>query len=1494
MSSTNSRIIKANETDFLISDSGYYLDGRLMAIIDGSQYDFMGREIFTTGFFRENIGFGITSINVEINTSLQPIVTITFKDLYGNAVFGKDVINENVPNYSVLFNWPPPKFLFTFKGFLGRQVSWMLNLKQTSTSYQSDGSYDIKCELIPSQWGFMGDLPFLFLLAIKGLRKNELPTEKFKKQQTVFDLIKIGLRTETKTKEISKEFDLLLNQMNLIKSNRIVEAICYGQTIKLGEEINGKAGNSKIVSTTEGNETINFSNITFSVPKEVEINSADKIKEYTSSNADALRKVNTYLLLNAQIGSRASKGVSLKNINFTGAPYEQEEMTSRIALIDDNIRVIGAAIKKRVYDSSKSQLEKITIGQIFRQLGRDSGYIMGKILEAGALGYSKNIIKRDESVKSKTPLIGKQFPLKIDTETGNEVPAVGSGVDIEHYELNFVDKFITAVSQGVAQDLLREDQLNGLPDDTKLLSRINNIEAPNGNPYKPYFRNIAQNIMVRAGIASFLTRSNDPNLPGDYDTFWKIDRESVEEVLKLASSDMDNISEQMLNEMEETEYMLLKQFCYYWVNLITNDGVYLLGADGKPEISLNEDGILGVNKFVGSAFGDPIPPTVAGRKVKVDKSDDSITLTIDDIYDLVFGSKKNVNDDNVGYDKSNASFVSKSTMQAQAVLNNNILYRVPLTDESEDDFTFVIFYGSDATKAKEANNASSDDQSKGENPDDTGLLGGQKPLLGIVPIDNYFPSKEGGATGENATEPLGRVKFMQERLKVSAIKYAEINNPSPDLFSNDEQKWRDKVQYSINAQLVDPNSDVSNSTTQIPASNLAVAVAMAPLSADKGLVFGPFLESLSGSNHRASIKNMCSIILLTMNKVERTRNKIISDVLGQATERRDLLYKQFHTLYHQWEALLFDDSKYDSGKGVEFPIIPIENIVQTLEDRYGSEDANDNSRHYSTKSSIKSGVNKKSQIEALDTNVFVYDYPLNEQADIDVRKSMINIEPMYRPDAKTTVLNIFQQVCTKNNFTFVPIPGNGNFNDYLEIFKPQISTKVRLQNLFYVMFTPTPESRVKAINGRKSTLTEDYEVSPHQDAYEVKVGSPDNKVFTNFSVDTYETKATAESIISTQRATDNDNPNKKIATDCSQLPVMEGRSYTASFEMVGNAQVFPMQYFYLNSIPIFNGLYQVTNVKHSITPNDMSTTAEGIRMRFSKGELAGIRPVTLDSLANINVVEETTDASKLTGRDVNTTRKQPVFAEDDFDPSVTVGIDETGGNKGDAKKYNTAESRPSYSQEQKKNINLLLTQLTSKGITNDFAKAAVLSIISKESGFIPKSENLNYSPERMREVWHSISVADSKKYGNNPEAFGNWKYANQNGNGSNDGYKYRGRGFNQITFKNLYKKYGDAIGVNLVADPNKLNDPKHAGLAAIAYFNTALKGLKNATAAYYNNPSKNINAFQTLEDAVGAIYHTNAGINKSVSDVLADTTGGRHKAFAVSGYMLEIVKAGKI
>ena len=58
--------ITPDEASFNIRDKGFYLDGRLTALEDGSAYDFMGREIFTTGFFRENIGFGIINMDIEL------------------------------------------------------------------------------------------------------------------------------------------------------------------------------------------------------------------------------------------------------------------------------------------------------------------------------------------------------------------------------------------------------------------------------------------------------------------------------------------------------------------------------------------------------------------------------------------------------------------------------------------------------------------------------------------------------------------------------------------------------------------------------------------------------------------------------------------------------------------------------------------------------------------------------------------------------------------------------------------------------------------------------------------------------------------------------------------------------------------------------------------------------------------------------------------------------------------------------------------------------------------------------------------------------------------------------------------------------------------------------------------------------------------------------------------------------------------------------------
>jgi len=72
-----------------------------------------------------------------------------------------------------------------------------------------------------------------------------------------------------------------------------------------------------------------------------------------------------------------------------------------------------------------------------------------------------------------------------------------------------------------------------------------------------------------------------------------------------------------------------------------------------------------------------------------------------------------------------------------------------------------------------------------------------------------------------------------------------------------------------------------------------------------------------------------------------------------------------------------------------------------------------------------------------------------------------------------------------------------------------------------------------------------------------------------------------------------------------------------------------------------------------------------------------------------------------------------------------------------------------------------------------------------------------------------------------PEAIGNTIYANKNGNGgvaSGDGFRYRGRGFLQVTGRANYRSLGELLGQALEAQPDTLGEPVPAARAAAAYW----------------------------------------------------------------------------
>lgn len=169
------------------------------------------------------------------------------------------------------------------------------------------------------------------------------------------------------------------------------------------------------------------------------------------------------------------------------------------------------------------------------------------------------------------------------------------------------------------------------------------------------------------------------------------------------------------------------------------------------------------------------------------------------------------------------------------------------------------------------------------------------------------------------------------------------------------------------------------------------------------------------------------------------------------------------------------------------------------------------------------------------------------------------------------------------------------------------------------------------------------------------------------------------------------------------------------------------------------------------------------------------------------------------------------------------------------------------------------------GIVNPFTQAAIMAIVSKESAFkLGNGENMNYSSaSRIRFVWPSLfkTDADAAPYVNNPQALANKVYGGKYGNtGANDGWLYRGRGYNGITFKSAYDRFGKMIGADLVNNPDLLNQPEYAADALAAYFADTFS---HSGGELQKMGVKDANDFRDLETAVHGAMRANAGWKSS-------------------------------
>ena len=127
------------------------------------------------------------------------------------------------------------------------------------------------------------------------------------------------------------------------------------------------------------------------------------------------------------------------------------------------------------------------------------------------------------------------------------------------------------------------------------------------------------------------------------------------------------------------------------------------------------------------------------------------------------------------------------------------------------------------------------------------------------------------------------------------------------------------------------------------------------------------------------------------------------------------------------------------------------------------------------------------------------------------------------------------------------------------------------------------------------------------------------------------------------------------------------------------------------------------------------------------------------------------------------------------------------------------------------------------GINTPLRLAHFLAQCGHESGgFRATQENLNYSAKGLNGIFKKYfpTEAAAAAYARQPQKIASKVYANRMGNGteaSGEGYKFRGRGYIQLTGKENYTAFGKSIGEDMTVNPDKVAS-NYALLSAAWFF----------------------------------------------------------------------------
>lgn len=228
---------------------------------------------------------------------------------------------------------------------------------------------------------------------------------------------------------------------------------------------------------------------------------------------------------------------------------------------------------------------------------------------------------------------------------------------------------------------------------------------------------------------------------------------------------------------------------------------------------------------------------------------------------------------------------------------------------------------------------------------------------------------------------------------------------------------------------------------------------------------------------------------------------------------------------------------------------------------------------------------------------------------------------------KQTIGGFVSTLCSKNFFNFIPLPSYVNFynmeehdtqgqgNAMFGAFKTVDYTLSSPKYLCQYIGPPSTSLDVKTstygYNNDTFVLNrvspnplcqpipqgqEEKDLNNKVVAFAVDFGIPNQQIFESIGLDQSEFPNTSESFRILEDMGKVASGSKVSTNSLNLFNLYKSRSYKCQVTSMGNALIQPTTYFQLRYLPMFSGPYLIMDVNHTITPNDMSTTFNGVRV----------------------------------------------------------------------------------------------------------------------------------------------------------------------------------------------------------------------------------------------------------------------------------------------------------